>query len=518
VESVCNSKMATQKKEGPVKCTWTLKDHNSLTDPHPHVNLQKEPHILSSILDHIDNTPMVRIHKIAQKADLKCELLAKCEFFNAGGSLKDRIGKRMIEDAEKSGRLKKGDTIIEATSGNTGIGIAITAAVKGYRVIITLPEKMSDEKVNVLRALGAEIIRTPTEAAWDAPESHISVAKRLNAEIPNSHILNQYNNPSNPLAHYDATAQEIWDQCDGKIDMVVISAGTGGTVTGVARKLKELDPKIIIVGVDPLGSILAEPSSLNTSTSSYKVEGIGYDFIPKVLDRSLVDFWIKTQDKESFIMARRLIKEEGLLVGGSSGSVMHAALQAAKQLKEGQRCVVILPDSVRNYMSKFLNDDWMLANDFLDDSMKQKRQNEEDKWKNATIKELNLPEAITILPTTKCIDAVNILEQHGFDQLPVITENKKPIGLVTLGNLLSRITKKRVTPEDPVSKVMFNFARGKKPYVNITPDTKLADLQKFFEHHSSAFVTTGQGDDLVVKSVVTKIDLLHYLMKKSNDS
>jgi len=313
------------------------------------------------------------------------------------------------------------------------------------------------------------------------------------------------------LAHYDLTAEEIWDQCDGKIDMVVISAGTGGTITGVARKLKELNPKILVVGVDPLGSILAEPSSLNTSTSSYKVEGIGYDFIPKVLDRSLVDFWIKTQDKESFIMARRLIKEEGLLVGGSSGSVMHAALQAAKQLKEGQRCVVILPDSVRNYMSKFLNDDWMLANDFLDDSMKQERQNEEDKWKNATIKELNLPDAITILPTTKCIDAVHILEQHGFDQVPVITENNKVTGLVTLGNLLSRITKKRVTPEDPVSKVMFAFARGKKPYVNITPDTKLADLQKFFEHHSSAFVTTGQG---VVKSVVTKIDLLHYLMKE----
>ncbi len=280
--------------------------------------------------------------------------------YSPGGSVKDRIGRRMVEDAERAGRIKPGDTLIEPTSGNTGIGIALTAALKGYRCIITLPEKMSQEKVDVLKALGAEIIRTPTEAAWDSPESHIGVAKRLNREIPNSHILDQYNNPSNPLAHYDGTAEEIWDACEGKLDMVVVTAGTGGTLTGIARRLKERNPAIIVVGVDPKGSILAEPDTLNDEKrlQSYAVEGIGYDFIPAVLDRSLADFWVKTDDRESFIFSRRLIREEGMLCGGSAGAAMAGAVKAAKMLKRGQRCVVLLADGVRNYMSKFLNDDW----------------------------------------------------------------------------------------------------------------------------------------------------------------
>jgi len=212
---------------------------------------------MNTILENIGNTPMVRINHITKVEGVTCEVLAKCEYFNAGGSVKDRIGRRMVEDAEKSGRIKPGDTLIEPTSGNTGIGLALAAAVKGYKMIITLPEKMSQEKVDVLKALGAQIIRTPTEAAWDAPESHIGVAKKLNKEIPNSHILDQYSNPSNPLAHYDGTAEEIIDQCGGKVDVVVLTAGTGGTITGIARKLKEKVPNVKIVGVDPDGSILA---------------------------------------------------------------------------------------------------------------------------------------------------------------------------------------------------------------------------------------------------------------------
>lgn len=281
-------------------------------------------------------------------------IVVKCEFFNAGGSVKDRIGKRMIEEAEKSGKLKPGYTIIEPTSGNTGIGLALAAAVKGYRAIITMPEKMSQEKVDVLRALGAEIIRTPTEAAFDSPESHISVALRLNKQIPNSVILDQYANPYNPIAHYDTTAEEILKSCGGKIDMFVAGAGTGGTISGVARKLKEKCPDCVIVGVDPHGSILAEPEELNKIEGSYKVEGIGYDFIPRVLDRTVVDKWYKSDDLNSFTYSRRLIREEGILCGGSSGSAMWAAIEAAKSLKKGQRCVVLLADSVRNYMSKFL--------------------------------------------------------------------------------------------------------------------------------------------------------------------
>ena len=321
---------------------------------------------MDTILDNIGNTPMVRVNVVSKTEGLECELFAKCEFFNAGGSVKDRIGKRMIEDAERSGRIKPGDTLIEPTSGNTGIGLALTAAIKGYRMIITLPEKMSQEKVDILKALGAEIIRTPTEAAFDSPDSHIGVAKKLQSEIPNSHILDQYKNPSNPLAHYETTAEEIWEQCEGKLDMVVMTAGTGGTLTGIARRLKELNPAIIVVGVDPHGSILAQPAELNVSdVGTYKVEGIGYDFIPDVLDRSLVDRWIKTSDPESFTMARRLIREEGLLCGGSSGAAMVGALQAARELGPDKRCVVLLADSIRNYMSKHLNDNWMATNGFV---------------------------------------------------------------------------------------------------------------------------------------------------------
>lgn len=315
--------------------------------------------VFQNVLEVIGNTPLVRVQKIAKT--LPCHIYAKLEFLNPGGSVKDRIGYRMVEDAEKSGRIKPGDTLIEPTSGNTGIGIAMAGAIKGYRVIITLPEKMSMEKQVTLAALGAEIIRTPTEAAWDAPESHIGVAKRLNQEIPHSHILDQYANPSNPQAHYDGTAEEILRDLDGRVDMIVMTAGTGGTISGVAKKIKEHAPKCVIVGVDPFGSVLAGSSEV----CSYKVEGIGYDFIPEVLDRSLIDRWIKTNDQDSFTMARRLIKEEGILGGGSCGAAMWAAMTAAKDLKAGQNCVVLMPDSIRNYMSKFVSDQWMKANNFL---------------------------------------------------------------------------------------------------------------------------------------------------------
>jgi cystathionine beta-synthase len=268
-----------------------------------------------------------------------------------------------------------------------GIGLALAAAVKGYRAVITMPEKMSQEKVDVLKALGAEIVRTPTEAAWDAPDSHIGVAKRLNKEIPNSLIPDQYSNINNPMAHYEGTAEEIIAQTGGKIDMFVAGVGTGGTLAGVAKKLKEKIPGIIIVGVDPNGSILAEPEVLNKEgVHSYQVEGIGYDFIPQVLERKYVDKWIKTDDKESFIMARRLIRKEGLLCGGSCGAAMVGAIKAAKTLKKGQRCVVLLADSVRNYMTKFLNDDWMKQNGFIDDETKKEEQERKDQWGGACIK------------------------------------------------------------------------------------------------------------------------------------
>lgn len=282
-----------------------------------------------------------------------------------GGSVKDRIGLRMIEEAEQKGLLKPGSTIIEPTSGNTGIGLAMGAAVKGYRCLIVMPEKMSNEKVDTLKALGAEVIRTPTEAAFDSPEGLIAVAQRLEKEIPNSIVLNQYTNAGNPLAHYDGTGAEIVDQLEGKVDMVVVGAGTGGTVAGIGRKIKETNPDCVIVGADPEGSILAQPEVLNESdVSFYEVEGVGYDFIPTVLDRSVVDRWFKFNDKVALPMARRLIAEEGFLCGGSSGGNVAVALEAAKDLKEGQNCVVILPDNIRNYLTKFVSDNWMEARNF----------------------------------------------------------------------------------------------------------------------------------------------------------
>lgn len=315
--------------------------------------------IYPNILATIGRTPVVKINHLGN--DLDCELYAKCEFFNPGGSVKDRIGYEMVVNAERDGHIKPGFTLIEPTSGNTGIGIALAGAVLGYNVIITMPEKMSQEKQSVLERLGAKIYRTRTEAASHDPDSHISLAKQLQKEIPNSYILDQYANPNNPNAHYKGTAQEIIDDFGKDLHMVVAGVGTGGTISGIAKRLKEYNPAIKIIGVDPEGSILGG----GTEIKPYHVEGIGYDFFPDVLNNKLLDGYVKTNDIDAFRTARRLMREEGLLVGGSCGSAMWGALQAAKSLGKGQKCLVILPDSIRNYMSKFPNDEWMKEKGFL---------------------------------------------------------------------------------------------------------------------------------------------------------
>lgn len=317
---------------------------------------------MPDILHAIGNTPLVRINRLFKRYPV--EVFAKCEFMNPGGSTKDRIGWRMVEMAERSGRIKPGDTLIEATSGNTGIGLAMAAAIKGYPLIITMPQKMSQEKQVVLEALGAKIVRTPTEAAHDSPESLFGVARRLQKEIPNSHILDQYVNEDNSLAHYEGTGPEILAQMEGRLDYAVMTVGTGGTITGVGRKIHEEAPNAKIVGVDPVGSILSggEPGP------PYKVEGIGYDFFPPVFDPKVVDQWVRTTDKPSFDWALRAIREEGMLVGGSSGSALYAVEEIAKQCKGGERIVVILADGVRNYMTKFILPSWMKENGFSDPS------------------------------------------------------------------------------------------------------------------------------------------------------
>lgn len=498
----------------PSRCTWSA----GATDS-PHTKDPRHPikGIMPNVLYNIGHTPLIRVNKIAQAENIQCELLAKCEFFNAGGSVKDRIAKRMVEDAEKAGLLKFGDTIIEPTSGNTGIGLALAAAVKGYRCIIVLPEKMSSEKVDTLRALGAEIVRTPTSATFDSPESHISVAQRLNNQISNSIILDQYRNPGNPLAHYDTTAEEIIEQCGGKVDMVVLAAGTGGTITGIGRKLKEKCPGCKIVGVDPEGSILAEPEELNkTDVTYYEVEGTGYDFIPTVLDRSVVDVWKKTNDKASFRMSRRLIREEGLLCGGSSGSNMSVAVELAKELKPGQKCVVILPDSVRNYMTKFLNDQWLADRDII-----KLEQEHPMWWYNEKVSSLELAAPLSILPDLSVEQTINIMNDEGYDQLPVIDSTGQIKGVATLGSLKAKLLKGKVMPNDAVRKVAYNT------FKKVTLDTTLEKLDRILDKEHFALVVHSQRlyvsqkdvqEKEIIVGIVTDIDLLHHVSKKDPQS
>mmetsp|Transcript_4064 Transcript_4064/g.5238 ORF Transcript_4064/g.5238 Transcript_4064/m.5238 type:complete len:519 (-) Transcript_4064:171-1727(-) len=484
--------------------------------------------ICDTVMEAIGETPLIRLNRIGKK-ELDCELLVKCEFFNAGGSVKDRIGKRMVDDAEASGRIKPGDTLIEPTSGNTGIGIALAAATKGYGCIICLPEKMSKEKVDVLKALGAEIVRTPTEAAWDAPDSHISVAKRLNDEIPNSHILDQYSNPSNPAAHYDGTAEEILRQCGGKVDMLVAGTGTGGTITGIAKRLKEHNPSIKIIGVDPEGSILAEPPSLNSSPMvPYQVEGIGYDFIPTVLDRRLIDGWYKSNDTDSLVMMRKLIRDEGLLCGGSSGAAVSCALRAAKGLTKGQRCVVILPDSVRNYMTKALSDDWMLDHGYVDNDVIKPKQFQ-TWWARKRVCDIVMTTPLTITSEVTCKDAITLLKREGFDMVPVLNEDGHVIGVVTEGNMTSMILSGRAKPDASVKDARVIY----KTFRRVNMNDSLADLAQALDHEPFALVITEQrcynGRKLrassfeegkyshevltksVVSGIVTRIDLLDFI-------
>lgn len=449
--------------------------------------------ILDSICQGVGNTPLVRLSRIGR--DLPCEVLGKCEFMNPGGSVKDRIGVRMLEDAEKSGRIKPGDTLIEPTSGNTGIGLALAGAVKGYRVIITMPEKMSREKQVVLEALGAEIIRTPTEAAFDAPESHIGVAKRLNEVIPNSHILDQYSNPGNPLAHEEGTGREILEQCGGKLDAVVIGAGTGGTITGIARAIKKELPDCKIIGVDPEGSILAGPGEIK----SYKVEGIGYDFIPEVLDRGLVDRWIKSNDRDSFRAARQLIRQEGLLVGGSSGTAMWAAMQVGKEMKEGERLVVVLPDSVRNYMTKFVDDAWMKQHGY-----------QQADWELGTIAEMvrAMPPCnlVTVKVTDQVHNVVALFKEHGFSQLPVL-DGEELAGILTEADVLQSMVAGRVRDKTTIAEIM------ERKVATVAANADSSELPRIFERGEVAIVMSRSGK---IERIITKLDLIDYLASRNS--
>ncbi len=444
--------------------------------------------IQDSILASIGNTPLVRLQQVGKETG--CEFLVKCEFMNAGGSVKDRIGLRMVEEAEKSGRIRPGDTLIEPTSGNTGIGMALAAATKGYRMVITMPEKMSREKQVALEALGAEIIRTPTEAAWDSPESHIGVAQQLQQILPRAHILDQYSNVDNPDAHYHGTGREILEATGGEFDFLVAGAGTGGTISGVARLLKEKAPHVKIVGADPVGSILAGPAEVG----SYKVEGIGYDFIPDVLDRDLIDEWVKTEDRESFLMARRLIRREGLLCGGSSGTAMWAAIEIAKREGPGKKFVVILPDSVRNYMTKFVDDRWMKENGFTEPS-----------WGSQSLGEIlrRMPprELHTAAGNESVADGVMRMKERGISQLPILDEGRI-VGIVTESDLLAGLVEGRTNLSSSIAEVMFR---------NVETVHQEDDASVLLDGFSRGCVGLVVDNDRRLVGILTKMDLVDHL-------
>lgn len=486
------AKMILEQAKSQTPCAWA----HPATKPDPHVHVPYYPAKLlyNDVLEAVGHTPLVRINKITRDESIQCEIYAKLEYLNPGGSVKDRIGMRMVMDAEKQGRIRPGvHTIIEATSGNTGIGLALACAVRGYRCIVTLPEKMSNEKVASLKALGVEIIRTPTEAAFDSPDSHIGVAMRLQREIPNAVILDQYSNPSNPLAHYDQTAEEIIHQMGGKIDYVFCTAGTGGTLAGISRKIKEKLPNAKVVGVDPVGSILAQPEALNTVRTGYKIEGIGYDFIPRTCLRSAVDSWVKTQDRESFETARRLIRDEGILCGGSSGSAMWAALQVAKTAPASTRIVVILPDSIRNYLSKFISDEWMYDAGFRPAPVAGLLGN------RRYVRDMRLPQVMTIDSKTTCAEALDRMDVQGFSQLAVF-EDGKPVGAVSITSINEKLITGRLTGRDPIGHISM------VPVRVIPPDTSIPELYILLKVNPFVLVKYEH-----FYAIATPVDLAKYL-------
>jgi cystathionine beta-synthase len=460
------------------------------------------PRFSASILDTIGNTPLVRLNRVAS-ALANCTVLAKVEFFNPAGSIKDRIGAAIIENAESEGRLRPGGTVVEATSGNTGAGLAIAAAVKGYRCVFVMPDKMSEEKVRFLRAFGARVIITPTAVPPDDPRSYYSVARRLVAETPNSVLANQYYNPANPEAHYRTTGPEIWEATAGGIDALVLGMGTGGTLTGTGRYLKEQKPAVKLVGVDVVGSLLYETWKLGRAPAepylkTYKVEGIGEDFVPGTLDLSLVDEVVQVDDRESFLMARRLVRDEGIFAGGSSGSAVAGLLKSeiVRSLKPGSLVVVLLPDSGDRYLSKIFDDNWMRENGFLEPE--RAGSSVADILGSKTSSTL-----ITATPEDRMIDVVERMKRHDVSQLPVLDRSGALIGAVSEIDLLDHLLHADHVhdPEETIA-LMVN-----PNVITVSPDTKIDQVQTVLERGKIVAVTEGKRP----VGILTKIDLIDYL-------
>src|SRR6266700_6302927 len=429
----------------------------------------------NNILEVIGKTPMVRLNRLAR--GVRATMLAKLEYLNPGGSVKDRIGMMMLEAAEKEGKLKPGGTIIEGTSGNTGMGLALAAAIKGYQCIFTMPDKMSQEKIDALRALGAEVIVTPSQVDHHDPRSYHSVALRLSREIPNSIFPNQYENPANTEAHYKTTGPEIREQTEGRITHVVIGVGTGGTITGVARFLKEKNPKIQVIGADPAGSIFAEmfKTGRKPQVQPYKIEGIGQDELPSNVDFSVIDEIYAVSDKDAFWLTRQLARYEGIFAGGSAGAALCAAIKAAEKLAENDLVVIIIPDSGTRYLSKIYNDNWMRENQFLESRIKVSAgQILKDKVRRAGTL-VSIPLAVTVE------QAAALMREHDISQVPVI-EGGEVVGSISETRILEILVSDPAAKLKPVAEYM------EKPFPVISSEASLEEVAHNMDHQTPAIL------------------------------
>lgn len=457
--------------------------------------MDPRPKVARNVLDLIGHTPLVPLNRIGKGLDYK--LYAKVEFINPGGSIKDRIAPFMIDQAEKEGWLRPGGTIIEATSGNTGVGLAMVAAVRGYRLIIVIPDKMSNEKIRLLKAFGARVVITPAQVPPDHPMSNISVAKRLSVEIPNSYYPNQYENPMNPEAHYRTTGPEIYEALDGNVHAVVMGIGTVGTASGVGRYFKEKHPQTKIVGVDPKGSILAHFGKTGemTRATPYKVEGIGEDMIPKTAQFKFLDDFIEVDDRESFAYARRLVREEGLFVGGSSGSALAGAIRWAdlRSVPAGSNIVVILPDSGDRYLSKFYSDDWMRENGFMDETMK---------VGDVLLAKDFQPTVVSVGPSATVREVLTSMREHIISQVPVIS-GENVLGSVMEEDLLKEVLRDATLLERSVSQVMG------APFPEIGRNEPLTALIARLKDERAVLVRGSGGEGIV--GFLTRYDLVTFL-------